>query len=341
MAQQHAENNAQIKLVRRPRPGMITPDCFARADVEAPLPEPGEFRVKIRYVSLDPAMRGWVNDVRSYVPPVGIGEVMRAYAVGIVDQSQHPGFKVGDAVQGVFGVQHYAISKGSRVFKVDAQAAPLERWVGGLGMPGWTAYFGLLEVGKPVAGETVVVSAASGAVGSVVGQIARIKGCRVVGIAGGAEKCSYVREALGFDDCIDYKADGFADALKGACPKGIDVYFENVGGSILDAVLPLMNTFGRIPVCGLISAYNATNAPDGPKNFRAILTQRLRVQGLIVSDWANRLPEAIDALAGWHKEGRLIIREDVRKGGVDKFVETLNLLYTGGNHGKLVLEIGE
>ncbi len=332
--------NAQIKLVRRPKPGMITADCFARVDAVPPTPGPGEFRVKVQYVSLDPAMRGWVNDARSYVPPVGIGEVMRAYAVGIVDASEHPDFKVGEAVQGLFGVQQYAISKGQRVVKVDPAIAPLPRWVGGLGMPGWTAYFGLLDVGQPAAGETVVVSAASGAVGSIVGQIARIKGCRAVGIAGGPEKCRAVRETLGFDDCIDYKAGGLGDRLKAACPKGIDVYFENVGGEILDTVLPLMNTFGRIPVCGLISAYNATSVPEGPKNLRAVLTQRLRMQGLIVFDWADRIPEAVEVLGRWYKEGRLVIREDVRTGGVDKFVETLNLLYTGGNNGKLVLEVG-
>ena len=332
--------NAQIKLVRRPKPGLITPDCFARVDAVPPTPGPGEFRVKVQYVSLDPAMRGWVNDARSYVPPVGIGEVMRAYAVGIVDASEHPGFKVGEAVQGLFGVQQYAISKGQRVVKVDPAIAPLPRWIGGLGMPGWTAYFGLLDVGQPAAGETVVISAASGAVGSIVGQIARIKGCRAVGIAGGPEKCRAVRETLGFDDCVDYKADGLADRLKAACPKGIDVYFENVGGEILDTVLPLMNTFGRIPVCGLISAYNATSVPEGPKNLRAVLTQRLRMQGLIVFDWAERIPEAVEVLGRWYKEGRLVIREDVRTGGVDKFVETLNLLYTGGNNGKLVLEVG-
>jgi len=332
--------NAQIKLVRRPKPGLITPDCFARVDAAPPTPGPGEFRVRVQYVSLDPAMRGWVNDARSYVPPVGIGEVMRAYAVGIVDASEHPGFKVGEAVQGLFGVQQYAISKGQRVVKVDPAIAPLPRWIGGLGMPGWTAYFGLLDVGQPAAGETVVISAASGAVGSIVGQIARIKGCRAVGIAGGPEKCRAVRETLGFDDCVDYKADGLADRLKAACPKGIDVYFENVGGEILDTVLPLMNTFGRIPVCGLISAYNATSVPEGPKNLRAVLTQRLRMQGLIVFDWAERIPEAVEVLGRWYKEGRLVIREDVRTGGVDKFVETLNLLYTGGNNGKLVLEVG-
>jgi hypothetical protein len=331
--------NVRIKLARRPAPGMVTPDCFEREDGPAAEPGPGEFRVRVHYVSLDPAMRGWVNDARSYVPPVQIGEVMRAYAVGIIDQSRHPGFGVGDVVQGLFGVQQYALSNGRRVVKVDAAAAPLPRWLGGLGMPGWTAYFGLLEVGKPEPGETVVVSAASGAVGSIVGQIARIKGCLAVGIAGGPDKCRTVRERLGFDACLDYKAPGLPDRLREACPKGIDVYFENVGGDILDAVLPQMNTFGRIPVCGLISAYNATSQPPGPQNLRAVLTQRLRMQGLIVFDWADRIPEAMEALARWHKEGRLVMREDVRKGGVDRFVETLNLLYTGGNDGKLVLEV--
>lgn len=333
--------NRQVKLVRRPKPGMLTSESFDITETPRAEPGSGEFRVKIEYVSLDPAMRGWVNDARSYVPPVPLGDVMRAYAVGIVDASQHADYKPGDAVQGLFGVQQYAISKGQRVVKVDPSAAPLERWVGGLGMPGWTAYFGLLDVGQPKAGETILVSAASGAVGSVVGQIAKIKDCRVVGIAGGAEKCRYVRDALGFDDCIDYKAGDFEGRLKAACPQGVDVYFENVGGEILDAVLPNMNLFGRIPVCGLISSYNATELPPGPKNFRAILTQRLRVQGLIVFDWANRIPEAIEALGRWHKEGRLKIREDVRTGGVDAFVETLNNLYTGSNNGKLVLKVSD
>jgi NADPH-dependent curcumin reductase CurA len=331
--------NRQVKLVKRPKPGMLTPDVFDVSDAPLPEPGPGQFRVKIHYVSLDPAMRGWVSDAKSYVPPVGIGEVMRAYACGIVDKSDHPDFRAGDAVQGLFGVQQYAISKGSRVYKVDTGAAPLERWVGGLGMPGWTAYFGLLEVGKPKEGETVVVSAASGAVGSVVGQIAKIKGCRVVGIAGGPDKCRYVRDTLGFDDCIDYKAGDLAAKLEAACPKGIDVYFENVGGEILDTVLPQMNLFGRIPVCGLISAYNATGEVPGPKNLRAVLTKRLRMQGLIVFDWADRIPEAMAQLGAWHKEGRLKIREDVREGGVDAFPQTLNLLYTGGNFGKLVLKV--
>jgi NADPH-dependent curcumin reductase len=331
--------NTQIKLARRPRPGLLTPGDFEIVQAPVPEPGPGQFRVAVAYVSLDPAMRGWVNEGRSYVPPVAIGEVMRAYAAGIVEASNNDAFKPGDAVAGIFGVQKYAISDGKRVIHADTSLAPLERWIGGLGMPGWTAYFGLTEVGQPKAGETVVVSAASGAVGAIVGQIAKIKGARAVGIAGGAEKCRFVTETLGFDACVDYKAPNLGAQLDAACPKGIDVDFENVGGEVLDAILPRMNTFGRIAVCGLISAYNAAAAPDGPRNFRAVLTQRLKVQGLIVSDWAPRIPEAIATLGAWHKEGRLQMREDVRTGGIPAFVDTLNLLYTGGNNGKLVLKV--
>jgi hypothetical protein len=331
--------NRQLKLVRRPKPGLVTPDIFEIGEQPVPEPGPGEFRVRIAYLSLDPAMRGWINEGRSYVAPVALGAVMRAYAAGHVDASNHPGFKVGDAVQGLLGTQDYAISDGTGVVKVDTALAPLERWVGGLGMPGWTAYFGLLEVAQPKPGETVVVSAASGAVGSVVGQIAKIKGCRAVGIAGGADKCRYVTDELGFDACVDYKAGNLAAALKAACPDGIDVNFENVGGEIFDTVLLQMNRFGRIPLCGLISAYNATSVPDGPKNLRMVLTQRLKVQGLIVFDWADRIPEAIAELGRWHKEGRIKIREDVREGGLDAFPQVLNLLYTGGNQGKLVLRV--
>ena len=331
-------NNRMVRLARRPR-GVATRADFTIEDGPVPEPGPGEFRVRIACISLDPAMRGWMNDGRSYVAPVKLGEVMRAGAAGIVEKSNHPAFAVGDAVQGLFGVQTYAISTGDRVSKVDPRQAPLERWIGGLGMPGWTAYFGLLDVGQPKAGETVVVSAASGAVGSVVGQIAKIKGCRAVGIAGGAEKCRYVTQELGFDACVDYKAGNLARELKAACPNGIDVNFENVGGEILDTVLLQMNVFGRIALCGLISGYNATEVPPGPKNIRAVLTQRLKMQGLIVFDWADRVPEAIAQLGQWHKEGRLKIREDVREGGIDDFPEVLNLLYTGGNFGKLVLKV--
>ncbi|ODT29890.1 MAG: NADP-dependent oxidoreductase [Hyphomicrobium sp. SCN 65-11] len=331
--------NRQVLLAKRPAPGLVTPDVFKVADTPLAEPGEGEVRVKIAYVSLDPAMRGWINEGRSYVPPVAIGGVMRSFSVGIVDASRNPAFKVGDAVQGMLGVQQFAISDGKGLVKVDPKLAPLERWVGGLGMPGWTAYFGLLEVGQPKAGETVVVSAASGAVGSIVGQIAKIKGCRAVGIAGGPDKCRYVVDELGFDACIDYKSRNLADQLKAACPKGIDVNFENVGGDILDTVLMQMNVHGRVALCGLISGYNATELPPGPKNLRAVLTQRLTMRGLIVLDWADRVPEAIAQLGAWNREGKLKIREDVRTGGLEAFAETLNLLYTGGNNGKLVLKV--
>lgn len=332
-------SSRQVRLKARPAPGPIGPGVFEV--VTAPVPEPaaGEFRVRIAYISLDPAMRGWVNDAKSYVAPVAVGGVMRGYAVGVVEASRHPGYAPGDAVQGLFGVQSHAISNGERVVKVDPTIAPLERWVGGLGMPGWTAYFGLLEVGQPKSGETIVVSAASGAVGSIVGQIGKIKGCRVVGIAGGGDKCRYLTEVLGFDAAVDHRAGNLAADLSTACPDGIDVNFENVGGEVLDAILPRMNTFGRIAVCGLISAYNSATPVAGPKNLRAVLTQRLRMQGLIVFDWEKRIPEAIRALAGWYKEGRLKIREDVRAGGLEAFPEVLNLLYSGGNNGKLVLKV--
>jgi NADPH-dependent curcumin reductase CurA len=338
MDQEMAMSNRMARLARRPK-GMVTRKDFSFEDGPVPEPGAGEFRVRIEAISLDPAMRGWMNEGRSYVPPVGLGEVMRAFAAGIVEQSNNPGFRVGDAVSGLFGVQKYAVSNGERVIKVDTTVAPLSRWIGGLGMPGLTAYFGLLEVGQPKAGETVVVSAAAGAVGSVVGQIAKIKGCRAVGIAGGPDKCRYVMNELGFDACVDYKAGHLSRQLREACPNGIDVNFENVGGEVLDAVLAQMNVFGRIALCGLISGYNATETPPGPRNMFAILTRRLRMQGLIVFDWASRNAEATAELARWYTEGKLKLREDVREGGIDAYPDVLNLLYTGGNSGKLVLKV--
>ena len=330
--------NRMLKLAARPKPGLVTRDIFRVED--GPVPEPGEgqFRVRVDYISLDPAMRGWMNEGKSYAPPVRLGDVMRAYAAGVVEDSRHPKFKAGDAVQGLLGVQRYAISDGARVVKCDTSIAPLPTWLGGLGMPGWTAYFGLLEVGQPKPGETVVVSAASGAVGAIVGQIAKIKDCRAVGIAGGPEKCRYLTEELKLDAAVDYRAGRFAKDLADACPKGIDVNFENVGGEILDTILPQMNVAGRIALCGLIAAYNATQ-PYALMNLRYVLTQRLRMQGLIVFDWADRVPEAISALAGWYKAGQLKFREDVREGGIDAYPDVLNLLYTSGNHGKLVLKV--
>jgi hypothetical protein len=308
---------------------------------EEPVSEPGdgEFLVEVEMVSIDPAMRGWMNEGRSYVPPVGIGEVMRALAGGKVVRSNHPGFAVGDTVTGLFGVQRYAVSDGQLVNKVNTSTAGLADWLGGLGMPGITAYFGLTEIGNPKAGETVVVSAASGAVGSIVGQIAKIKGCRVIGIAGGPAKCRYVVEELGFDGCIDYKNETLGDALKAQCADGIDVYFENVGGEILDAVLTRMNTFGRIALCGLISVYNTTDVPLGPRNLASVLINRLTLRGFVVFDFVDRYPEAISALGKWHAEGLLKFRQDVREGGVAAYPEVLNLLFTGANQGKLILKL--
>jgi NADPH-dependent curcumin reductase CurA len=330
--------NTVVRLARRPR-GLVTREDFTIGEEALPEPGEGEFRVKAGYVSLDPAMRGWMNEGRSYVPPVGIGEVMRGFSAGHVDASRHPSFKEGDAVVGLFGVQRYAISNGSGVTRADLKVAPLQTWVGGLGMPGLTAYFGLLEVGQPKEGETVVVSAASGAVGQIVGQIAKIKGCRAIGIAGGPEKCRLAVADFGYDACLDYKAGGLGEQLKAACPQGIDIYYENVGGEILDAVLPLMNRFGRIPVCGLISAYAAKEPPPGPKNIRSILVNRLKVQGFIVFDFTRRYDEALAQLAQWYREGKLKFREDVREGGIAAYPDVLNLLFTGGNVGKLILKL--
>jgi len=330
--------NRVARLIKRPQ-GMVQRDIFDIRDEPLGEPGEGEFRVRISHISLDPAMRGWMNEARSYVEPVKLGDVMRALAVGHVEASRNPKFKVGDAVSGRFGVQQYAVSDGTGVGRVDEALAPLETWLGGLGMPGLTAYFGLYEVARPEAGETVVVSAASGAVGQVVGQLARIKGCRAVGIAGGPEKCRMVSDDFGFDAAVDYKAGDLAGALKAACPDGIDVDFENVGGGVFDTVLAQMNPFGRIAVCGLISAYNATELPPGPRNIRFVLTMRLRMQGFIVFDFARRYGEAIAALSGWLKEGKLKFVEDVREGGIDAYPDVLNLLYTSGNRGKLVLKV--
>lgn len=329
--------NRTVRLKQRPK-GPITRDMFEFRDEPAADPGEGQFRVRAEYVSLDPAMRGWMSEGRSYMRPVRLGEVMRAYSAGTIEASRNREFKEGDAVTGLFGVQTHPVSDGRGVIRADLSVAPMPTWLGGLGMAGWTAYFGLLDVAKPKSGETVVVSAASGAVGQVVGQIARLKGCRAVGIAGGPEKCSFITSDIGFDAAVDYKAGRLADDLKAACPDGIDVDFENVGGEVFDTVLAQMNPFGRVAVCGFISAYGA-EPPPGPKNMRMILVMRLTVQGLIVFDFAERYPEAIADLGRWHQEGRLKFREDVREGGIEAFAETLALLYTGGNFGKLVLRL--
>ncbi len=330
--------NKICRLARRVQ-GPVTPDTFEIVEADdAPLPD-GAVRIEAKYISLDPAMRGWINDVRSYVPPVAIGETMRAYAAGVVVETRSPRFAVGDAVTGVLGVQSRPVIDARGLMRADTSIAPLPTWLGGLGMPGLTAYFGVHDVAQLKAGETIVVSAASGAVGQVVGQIAKVAGARAVGIAGGPDKCKLLIDQFGFDAAVDYKAGKIWNQLKAACPNGIDVDFENVGGEIFDAVLGQMNKFGRVALCGLISGYNATEPVPGPKNMPLVLTQRLRVQGFIVFDFAAKYPEALDSLGHMYREGKLELREDIRKGGIDAFADTLNELYTGGNVGKLLLEV--
>ncbi len=330
--------NHQFRLAARPQ-GMVKREDFDY--VEEPLPElqDGQVLVKILYVSLDPAMRGWMNEGRSYVPPVQINEVMRAATAGQIVESKSDKLAVGDSVSGWLGVQEYAVCDENAVFKVDTGAVPLPTYIGALGMPGVTAYFGLLEVGEPKEGETVVVSGAAGAVGSVVGQIAKIKGCRVVGIAGGPDKCSWIVDELGFDAAIDYKGEDVNVALREHCPEGIDVYFDNVGGDILDAALARLARGARVAICGAISQYNNLDDVKGPSNYMSLLVNRARMQGFVVVDYMGRAPEAMREMAGWIADGRLVAREDVVE-GFERFPEALLKLFAGENVGKLVLKVG-
>jgi NADPH-dependent curcumin reductase len=333
----NAPVNHQFRLARRPV-GMVQRSDFEYT--EAPVVEPGEGEVlvKILYISLDPAMRGWMNEGKSYIPPVGIGEVMRAGAVGRVIASRDPGIGVGDHVVGVLGVQEYAIAKAKGLTRVDPRLVPLPVYLGTLGMPGMTAYFGLLDVGRPKSGETVVVSGAAGAVGQVVGQIAKIKGCRVVGIAGGPDKCDYLR-SIGFDAAIDYKHQDVKAALREHCPKGVDVYFDNVGGEILDAVLTQLAMHARIVICGAISQYNESKM-KGPSNYMSLLVNRASMTGMVVFDYASRYAEAAREMAGWMATGQLKSREDIVE-GLETFPDTLLKLFKGENTGKLVLKVAD
>ena len=280
-----------------------------------------------------------MNAGASYVPPVEVGAVMRAGAVGLVTASGHPGFTVGDYVYGAFGVQEYALSDGRGVIKIDTSVAAPATYLGTLGLPGMTAYFGLLDVGRIKAGDTVVVSGAAGAVGSVAGQIAKIKGCQVVGIAGGPDKCAWLTGELGFDAAIDYKAQNVAKELRTLCPQGIDVYFDNVGGEILDAALTRLARGARIVICGAVSQYNATTAVQGPANYLSLLVFRASMKGMVVFDYADRYGEAAAEMAGWLADGRLISREDVVSGDIRAFPGTLLKLFKGENTGKLVLAL--
>ncbi|HEV2315380.1 MAG TPA: NADP-dependent oxidoreductase [Candidatus Acidoferrales bacterium] len=300
----------------------------------------GELLAKILYISLDPAMRGWMNDSKSYVPPVAIGETMRALALGRVLASKNASFAIGDYVYGPLGVQEFAITNGGAITKVDPRLVPLPLYLSVLGMPGMTAYFALLDVGKPQPGQTVVVSGAAGAVGSVVGQIAKIKDCRAVGIAGGAKKCQYIVKELGFDAAIDYKTEPIAKALQQHCSGGIDIYFDNVGGDALNIALAQLARGARVVICGAISQYNNTTPIKGPSNYLSLLVNRASMTGFLVSDYASRFAEAGREMAGWIASGKLKSREDIVE-GLETFPETLLKLFTGENFGKLILKIPE
>ena len=337
--------NHQVRLAARPQ-GL--PKASDWQFTEEPVAEPadGGVLVKTLALSLDPAMRGWMNEGKSYIPPVGIGEVMRAGGIGVVVASKNPAFAVGDHVTGGPGVQEYCLVpadqlKRSGLAKIDLRLGSVTQWLNVLGMPGMTGYFGLMDIGQPKAGETVVVSGAAGAVGQTVGQVAKIKGCRVVGIAGGAAKCEWVVKELGFDACIDYKGGSVKDGLKEHCPNGVDIYFDNVGGEILDTVLTRINRKARIIICGAISQYNNTTAVQGPKNYLSLLVNRARMEGMVVFDYADRYPQAIAELSGYLKDGRMKSKEDVVDGGIAAFPGALPMLFSGANFGKLVLKVAD
>jgi NADPH-dependent curcumin reductase len=333
--------NHQILLSSRPS-GEPSQDNFQLAETEIPKPGPGQLLLRTIYLSLDPYMRGRMNAGPSYAPPVEIGEVMGGQSVCEVVESNVPNYYPDDIVLAATGWQDFSLSDGEETQKIDRSLRPISYALGVLGMPGFTAYTGLLNIGKPQPGETIVVAAASGAVGSVVGQIAKIKGCRVVGIAGGEQKCRFVRDELGFDACLDHREPRFGENLKAACPEGIDIYFENVGGPVFDAVLPLLNSFARIPVCGLIAHYNAVELPPGPDHLpllmRAILTKRLMLRGFLYFDYTSQFPDFVADMQAWLAEGRIKYREDVTDGLENAPRELIRLL-KGENFGKKIIRV--
>ena len=331
------QTNRQFLLAKRPV-GAATRDTFTFQQVPVVQPKDGQILVKNEYLSLDPAMRGWMNEGKSYIPPVALGDVMRALGVGKVVASAHPGFAVGDYVNGALGVQDYFVGEPRGFYKVDPKLVPLPVYLSALGMTGMTAYFALLDVGAPKAGDTVVISGAAGAVGSIAGQIAKLKGCRVVGIAGGQEKCTRLVEEFGFDGVIDYKSEDVLAGLKRECPKGVDVFFDNVGGDILDAVLSRLNFKARVIICGAISQYNNKEAVKGPANYLSLLVNRARMEGFVVMDYADRYASAGQEMAGWLLKGQLKSKEHIVE-GLESFPESLAKLFSGENHGKLVLKV--
>lgn len=332
--------NRQWILASRPL-GFIKESNFTWREERVPDLEPGHVLVRNIYLSLDPTNRGWMQPQPTYMPPVSLGEVMRGIAIGVVEESRDPAFHPGDLVQGMLGWQSYTLSKPASLTKLpQIPGLPLTAHFGLLGHIGFTAYFGLMEIGKPKAGETLVVSAAAGAVGSIAGQIGKLAGCRVVGIAGSDEKCRWITEQLGFDAAINYKTEPLAESLRAHCPGGIDIDFENVGGQTLDAVLGLINFHARIVLCGLISQYNATTPVPGPYNFGNILIKSARVEGFIVLDFLHRAEEAATALIGWYKEGKIRYRVEVVE-GLENAVAAVNRLFDGSHQGKLIVKVSD
>jgi NADPH-dependent curcumin reductase CurA len=331
--------NKQIILAERPE-GLPSHDTWRIESSEIPKPKDGEFLLQQIYISLDPAMRGWITDRKSYLPPVQIDAVMRAASLGKVIVSNNSSFPVGSYLYGTGGVQQYIVSNGKGWYQVDEKAVPLPVYLSALGMTGFTAYFGLLDVGEPKEGETILVSGAAGAVGSMVGQIGKIKGCRVVGIAGGPEKCKYVVEELGFDACIDYKNEHVYKSMKKHCPDGIDIYFDNVGGQILDYALAQINLHARVVICGAISQYNNMRSVNGPANYLSLLVNRARMEGFVVIDYYKRYGEAAMVMGQWLAQGKIKTKEHIEE-GIENFQETLMRLFNGDKRGKLILKIDE
>jgi NADPH-dependent curcumin reductase CurA len=332
-------SNRQWRLAARPE-GLIKETDFEWLEEPVRGLEDGEVLVRNIYLSLDPANRGWVREGPSYVEPVGIGDVMRGLTIGVVEASRNDRFAEGDTVTGAGGWQDYGISDGTDLRVIPPSPLPLTAYLGLFGMVGLTAYFGLLDVGKPQAGETLVVSGAAGAVGSIVGQIGKIVGCRVVGIAGSDAKCSWLTDELGFDAAVNYKTESVARRLHKHCPDGIDVIFENVGGEILDAELMWINNFARVVICGLISAYNATGAVPGPYMFRSVLVRRARIQGFVIIDYMDRTSEAIQQLSEWYADGKLKYRVDVYD-GLETAPRNINRLFDGSHEGKLIIKVSD
>ncbi len=328
--------NKQILLVNRPE-GMVADSDFTLVESPIPTITSDEILIKNEYISLDPAMRGWMNEGTTYIKGVGINEPMRAFTAGIIVQSNNANFAVGDAVQGLFTAQQYVVSDGKNISKLDTKNTSLSWYLGILGMPGLTAYFGLLDKGQPKEGDVVLVSGAAGMVGSLVGQIAKIKGCKVIGIAGGKDKCNYVKTQLKFDAVIDYKNDNIAKKIKELAPNGVNIYFDNVGGEILDAAMLNLALGARVVICGAISQYNDAQF-NGLKNYMKLVSARATMSGIIVFDYFPRANEAFKDLSTWLAEGKIIYKEHIVE-GLENFPETLRMLFTGENYGKLLLKI--